>query len=64
MKYRVTFSENLFDADHTIVAYGDESALAMVNAAIQSKYYVSSVSFFKDEPKQESKKTEQSEIPF
>lgn len=64
MKYRVTFSENLFDSDHTIVAYGDESALAMLNSAVQCKFYVSSVAFFKDEAKQEVKKDEKNDIPF
>lgn len=64
MKYRVTFSENLFDKDHTIYAYGDESDLAMLNSAVQSKFYVSSVAFFKDEAKQEIKKDEKSDIPF
>lgn len=64
MKYRVTFSENLFDKDHTIYAYGDENDLAMLNAAVQSKYYVSSIAFFKDECKQETKKDEKSDIPF
>lgn len=64
MKYRVTFSEGLFDKNHTICAYGDESDLAMLNSAVQSKFYVSSVSFFKDEVKQEAKKDERSDIPF
>lgn len=64
MKYRATFSENLFDKDHTIFAYGDEASLAMLNSAVQSKFYVSSVCFFKDEGKQEIKKDEQSDIPF
>ena len=64
MKYRVTFSESLFDKDHTIYAYGEESDLAMLNSAVQSKFYVSSVAFFKDEVKQEIKKNEQSDIPF
>lgn len=64
MKYRVTFSENLFDKDHMICAYGDESDLAMLNSAVQAKYYVSSVVFFKDEVKQEVKKDEKSDIPF
>lgn len=64
MKYRVTFSENLFDKDHTVVAYGDESSLAMLNSAIQGKFYASSVCFFKDEVKQEIKKDEQSDMPF
>lgn len=64
MKYRATFSENLFDRDHTICAYGDESDLAMLNAAVQAKYYVSSIIFFKDEGKQEVKKDEKNDIPF
>lgn len=64
MKYRVTFSENLFDEDHTIYAYGDASDLAMLNSAVQSKFYVSSVAFFNDEVKQEAKKDEKSDIPF
>ena len=64
MKYRVTFSENLFDKDHTVFAYGDESDLAMLNSAVQSKFYVSSVAFFKDEVKQEVKKDEKDDIPF
>lgn len=64
MKYRVTFSEGLFDKDHTIIAYGDESDLAMLNSAVQSKFYVSSVSFFKGEGKQEVKKDEKDNVPF
>lgn len=64
MKYRVTFSENLFDKNHTVFAYGDESDLAMLNSAVQSKFYVSSVAFFKDEVKQEVKKDEKDDIPF
>lgn len=64
MKYRVTFSESLFDKDHVVVAYGDESSLAMLNSAVQGKFYVSSVFFVKDEDKQEVKKNEQSGMPF
>lgn len=64
MKYRVTFSEGLFDNNHTIYAYGEESDLAMLNSAVLSKFYVSSVAFFKDETKQETKKDEKSDIPF
>ncbi len=64
MKLRVTFSEGLFDKDHTIYAYGDESDLAMLNSAVQSKFYVSSVSFFKDETKQETKQDEKGDMPF
>lgn len=62
MKYRVTFSEDLFDKDHTIVAYGDVNDLAMLNSAIQKRYYVSSCSFYDDKKAIEEKKEDN--VPF
>lgn len=62
MKYRVVFSEGLFDIDHTVVAYGDANDLAMLNSAIQKQYYVSSCSFYDDKKVTEEKKEDN--VPF
>lgn len=62
MKYKATFSENLFDKDHTITAYGDANDLAMLNAAIQKQYYVSSCFFYDDKKSIDEKKEDN--VPF
>ena len=62
MKYRVVFSESLFDKDHYVIAYGDANDLAMLNSAIQKQYYVSSCSFYDEKKVSEEKKEDN--VPF